>query len=82
MNLNLTTSEKETIWNLLTEYDNNDKFVKLTDALANVLKNTATNNDILTIGMFINANKINIVDSKRLNEVIGNEVDNLFFILT
>ena len=80
MNLNLTTSQKETIWNLLTEYDNIEKFDKLVTSLSNVLKNEAKHDDILTIGIFINANKMNKVDSERLDAVIGNEVDNLFFV--
>jgi predicted transcriptional regulator YheO len=79
MELDLSTSQKGIIWNLIIEYENNSKFDKFVNSLSNVLKNESTDDDILTIGININTNRISKLDSKRLNMAIGDEVDNFFF---
>lgn len=52
MKLNLSTSEKSTIWSFVEQYDNDNMFDSLTNSLCNVLKGIHSKIDIENIYKF------------------------------
>jgi len=70
----MTDKNKETIWNILSKYDNT--LTQLGTALSNILQSKDVKDDYLTV--FNNYIKIDLNDTKKLDSIIGSKI--LFFI--
>lgn len=70
----MTDKNKETIWNILSKYDNT--LTQLGTALSNILQSKDVKDDYLTV--FNNYIKIDLNDTKKLDNIIGSKI--LFFI--
>lgn len=63
-------SEKEKIWSILSKYDNS--LSSFCDSLSNVIQESSTKFDFLTI--FKNYNNIDTQDVLILDQIIGNQI--------
>lgn len=66
----MTNRDKNTIWNILSKYDNT--LTSMCDSLSNILQEKADKSDYVNV--FRNYRKMDIEDTKIVDIVLGNKI--------
>ena len=66
----MTNREKNTIWNILSKYDNT--LTSMCDSLSNILQEKADKSDYVNV--FRNYRKMDIEDTKIVDIVLGSKI--------
>lgn len=66
----MTNRDKNTIWNILSKYDNT--LTSMCDSLSNILQEKADKSDYVNV--FRNYRKMDLEDTKIVDIVLGNKI--------
>jgi len=66
----MTNRDKNTIWNILSKYDNT--LTSMCDSLSNILQEKSEKNDYINV--FRNYRKMDIEDTKIVDIVLGDKI--------
>lgn len=70
-------NKQSTLWSVLAKYDGLAEFNTFCDSISNFIQNKSNGDDIITV--YQNLAVIDKEDYKKINEVIGVEINNYLF---
>ncbi len=75
--MKITTENKAILWSILEKYDGISEYTNLCDALSRIIQGGINSNDILVV--YQNLLKIDMIDKKKIDATIGDEIDACLF---
>jgi hypothetical protein len=75
--MKITTENKAILWSILEKYDGISEYTNLCDALSRIIQGGINSNDILVV--YQNLLKIDMIDKKKIDMTIGDEIDACLF---
>ena len=75
--MKITTENKAILWSILEKYDGISEYKKFCDALSRFIQGKISNTDILVV--YQNLLKIDMIDKKKIDATIGDEIDACLF---